>query len=370
MRIGARDIALGAPPYVIAEIGVNHDGDPRRALELVRLAAHAGADAVKLQLFEADRLMSLAARLAAYQKAAGERDPIEMLRRLELSIDDMAPCVALAHDLGVHAIVSVFSVELVPVAESLPWDAYKAASPDITNKPLLDALAATGKPLIASTGASTIDEVRRAAGWLGPIHDRLALLQCVSSYPTPIEMAELGGITALRRAFPALAIGYSDHTPDESTGLVAAALGATILEKHFTHSRDAQGPDHAASLDPALFAAYVNTTKVGVQLPGLATPDLPPALRSAMRLAAQPPPWLEPIKRVLPIEQDVRVASRQSLTTTRALPAGHTLTRDDITIKRPGTGIPPYELDATLGRRLARPVDADMPITHDDLARE
>ncbi len=367
MHIGARQIGPDVSPYFIAELGVNHDGDPARALELVRLAAGAGADAVKLQLFKADLLMSKAAKLAAYQKAAGETDPVEMLRRLELSIDDMTPCVELAHGLGIHAIVSVFSVELVPVARTLPWDAYKSASPDIINRPLLDALAATGKPLIISTGASTLDEVERAVEWLRSIGDRLAVLQCVSSYPTASNEAELGGIMKLCEVFPGLRVGYSDHTPDEITGLDAANCGATILEKHFTYSRNATGPDHAASLEPIGFSNYVNNAKVGRALPGMMTADMPIELRQAMKYIEEPPPGVKPIKRVLPIEQDVRTVSRQSLTTTRDLPAGHVLARADLTIKRPGTGTPPFELEATLGKRLARAIGADMPLEARDL---
>ena len=133
MQIGDRKIGVDQPPYIIAEIGVNHDGEVARALELTDAAADAGADAVKLQFFETDRLMSKAAKLAAYQKNAGETDPIEMLKRLELTIDEMALVVDRAHERGIHAIVTVFSMELVEVAETLAWDAYKTASPDIVN---------------------------------------------------------------------------------------------------------------------------------------------------------------------------------------------------------------------------------------------
>lgn len=365
MKIGEREIGLDQPPYIIAEIGVNHDGDPARALDLTRLAAHAGADAVKFQLFEADRLMSKAAKLAAYQKAAGESDPVEMLRRLELSIDELAPCVEEAHRLGVHAIVSVFSVELVPVAERLAWDAYKAASPDIINRPLLEAMAATGKPLIVSTGASTMAEVERALGWLAPIFDRLALLQCVSSYPTPPELAAIGGISPLSKAFMGGPVGYSDHTQEEDTGAVAVhptnyGGWAVILEKHFTYDRRAQGPDHAASLDPRGFKRYATLTRQAfheraarVTRGEHAIPDV--------RVGAHE-------KRVLSIEQDVRTVSRQSLTSLRDLAAGHLLSRADLTIKRPGTGVPPYELVAVIGKRLTRAVAADMPLMADDLA--
>jgi len=368
MKIGSREIGEGQPPYVIAEIGVNHDGSAARALELTRLAADAGADAVKFQLFEADRLMSRAAKLAAYQKASGESDPIEMLRRLELTIDELGACVAEAHRLGVHAIVSVFSVELVEVAQRQPWDAYKTASPDIINRPLLEALASTGRPLIVSTGASTMEEIRRAVAWLDASRSRLAVLQCVSSYPTPFEHAELGGITALREALPGLTIGYSDHTPDDSTGLEAVRLGACILEKHFTDDTRAKGPDHAASMDPRGMWVYVQNARAGAWLPRVETAGLTSELADTVRVALTPPPGVVSVKRVLPIEQDVRTVSRQSLTTTRSLAAGHALTREDLTIKRPGTGLPPHALAAVLGKRLTREVKADMPVCRDDLA--
>lgn len=344
MNIASRQIGPEHPPYIIAELGVNHDGSVDRALELTDAAADAGADAIKLQLFKADLLMSKAAKLAAYQKAAGESDPVEMLRRLELSVDQMAPVVRQAHARGVHAIVTVFSVELVDEAERLPWDAYKTASPDIVHKPLLQRLAATSKPLIVSTGASTLDEITRALQWLSGAADRLSVLQCVSSYPTPIEDAELGGILAIARVFPGV-VGYSDHTASETTGQAAVALGARILEKHVTLDRTLKGPDHSASLEPAMLARYV-------------------------RLARQPaePALAEPLKRVLPREQDVRAVSRQSITTLGHLPRGHTVTRADVTFKRPGTGLLPFELDRVLGRRLSRDVDADVPLTEQDLA--
>jgi N,N'-diacetyllegionaminate synthase len=344
MQIGDRAIGPGHPVYVIAEIGVNHDGDPDRALELTDAAADAGADAVKLQLFETDRLMSSAAKLAAYQKSAGEQDPISMLRRLELSIDEMAPLVERTHARGMHAIVSVFSVELVDVARALPWDAVKTASPDIINKPLLDALAHTGLPMIVSTGASTLDEVERALRWLTPIHDRLALLQCVSSYPTRPEDASLGGIAALGRIFNG-PIGYSDHCTGAHVGGDAVEAGAVVLEKHLTYDTSAPGPDHAASLDAASFHTYVEIARSKA--------------RTATPHAAE--------KRLLAAEHDVRIVSRQSLTTARPIAAGQTIEAADLTIKRPGTGIEPFRLDAIIGRVTRRALKADLPLVDEHL---
>lgn len=353
MNIGDREIGPRSAPYIIAEIGVNHDGDPRTAVSLTRAAADAGASAVKLQLFKSDLLMSRASALAAYQQAAGEQDPWAMLRRLELSADAMAPVVEEAHRRGLHAIVTVFSTELVPEAEHLPWDSYKSASPDLINKPLLTSMAGTGRPLIVSTGAGTIDEVARAAGWLRGCAERIAFLQCVSSYPTPEESAELDGIEAIADVF-AGPVGYSDHTPGLEMGAAAVRRGAVLLEKHLTHSRRAPGPDHAASLEPAQFAEYVAAARA--------------AWEQARARPRAPRPRVAPArKRVLSIEQDVRRLSRQSLVALRRLPAGHVITREDLTIKRPGTGIEPWALEATVGRRLAREVAADMPLQAADL---
>lgn len=343
MEIGRRVIGVGERPYIIAEIGVNHDGSVGRVLELTAAAAKAGADAVKLQYFETDLLMSAAAKLAAYQAAAGETDPLSMLRRLELPIEDMARVVERAHGLGVHAIVTVFSVELVARAESLGWDAYKSASPDIINRPLLGAMAGTGRPMIVSTGASTLDEVSRASSWLDCARGRLAFLQCVSSYPAPEP--GFGGIAAIARA-TGLPVGYSDHTPGVATGAEAVAAGACVLEKHLTYDTRADGPDHAASLDPEGFAEYVERARAVrcVEIPG------------------------EGEKSVFDCELDVRSVSRQSVTATRSLLRGHVLARDDLTIKRPGVGVEPWRIDELIGQPLARDVAADAPIVAADIA--
>ncbi len=337
----ARTPVMPGRVYIIAEIGVNHDGSAHRALQLTDAAADAGVDAVKLQLFQTDRLMSRSALLAAYQKSSGESDPIAMLRRLELSIGDMEPVVERAHARGIHAIVTVFSTELVALSERLAWDAYKVASPDLIHRPLLEALAATQRPLILSTGASEMEEVQRTLGWLGHARSRLAVLQCVSSYPTPDSA--LDGMIDLAQHLPGLPVGYSDHTPGVATGAAAVESGALLLEKHLTYDTGARGPDHSTSLTPAQMGEYVRLA------------------RSARAISALGP--RPGAKRVLEPERDVRVVSRQSLVSRRALPAGSLLTPDDLTIKRPGTGIPPFELGSVVGRRLALGVEADTVLT-------
>ena len=381
MRIGNREIGLNHPPYIIAEIGVNHDGDVQRALSLTDAAADAGADAIKLQFFETDRLMSKAAKLAAYQKNAGETDPIEMLRRLELTIDDMAMVVERAHSKSIHAIVTVFSKELVPIAETLPWDAYKTASPDIVNYPLIEALIETGKPLIISTGACERHEVGDLYFSLIEHPDRYAFLQCVSSYPTPPEKASLASMHDVPDEFFLCggAIGYSDHTAETDTGAVAASIGANVLEKHLTDNRSAKGPDHAASLEPEEFAQYVRLAKNA--------PKPPTTIRSERVFGI--PLWKrkwtvidqakiehmskddsrigEINKQVQDCEQDVRTVARQSVVSTQDIPANTTLTRDMLTIKRPGTGILACEFESVIGCTTAQPIEADVPINPQDL---
>lgn len=358
MRIANRQIGPGHLPYVIAELGVNHDGSPERALALTEAAARAGADAIKLQWFRAELLMSRGARLAAYQRDAGETDPVAMLRRLELPAEAISEIVRRAHALGLHAIVTVFSVELVEPAARLPWDAFKTASPDLVNRPLLDALMATGRPLIVSTGAAEAHEVERALEWLGPARGRLALLQCVSSYPTRAENAAVGAMEGLRAMFDG-PVGYSDHTTQTDTGGLAAALGAAVLEKHLTLDRRAPGPDHAASLEPAELLAYAALARdEGAML----------AWMEGRTPRGEDPRIGPPVKRVLECERDVRRVSRQSITTRRALRAGQAVSREDLTIKRPGIGLEPWRLGEVAGRRLARDVEADVPLTEEDLA--
>jgi len=359
MRIGERKIGPDTNVYVIAELGVNHDGSADRAMELVDAAAAAGADAIKLQLFKTDLLMSRAAKLAVYQKEAGERDPVSMLRRLELPVGAMAAMVERAHELGIHAIVTVFSEELVASAQGLPWDAYKTASPDVVNRPLLEALAGTGRPLIMSTGAAEPEEIARAVGWLAGAKGRLAVLQCVSCYPTSAEQASIAGMAAIAGlgGFEG-PVGYSDHTREVDTGAVAAELGASILEKHFTYDRGAAGPDHSASLEPAEFKAYADLAR-DASILRLRLGKGAPSRRD--------PRWGPAKKRVLECERDVRAVSRQSIVTRTGLRAGAAVRREDLTVKRPGTGIAPWRLGEVLGRTLARAVEEDMPLMEADL---
>ncbi|MEX1017877.1 MAG: N-acetylneuraminate synthase family protein [Phycisphaeraceae bacterium] len=333
-----------APPrvWVIAELGVNHDGSVERAVALVAAAREAGADAVKVQRFEPGRLLSNQALLAGYQ-AGRASDARDLLRPLVLELEAMREVRMAAVRAGLAFVVTPFSLGDVAELAELGVDAVKLASPDAVNLPLLRAAAGLGVPMIVSTGTCELDELAPAAAMLGAHGPGGCLLQCVSAYPTPDAAAALGGITALADRF-GLPAGYSDHTTSTLTGGLAVAAGAVVLEKHLTHDRTAPGPDHAVSLEPADFAAYVEHVRRAVAMLGPRG------------------------KRMLDIERDVQHVSRQSLCAVRDLPAGHTLDRTDLTVKRPGVGIPAAALDATLGRRLARAVKANDLLRPTDLA--
>lgn len=340
--LGGREIGVGRTPFVLAEIGVNHDGSFSRARDLVHAARDAGADAAKFQMFDAEMLMSRDAVLAAYQRERGARDPREMLSALALSTDELGRLAEECVKVGIVPVVTVFSLQLFEAAHQQPWHAFKTASPDLVNLPLLRAAAAQGKPLIVSTGAATRDEVAQAAEWLGDVR-QLAFLQCTSSYPARDDLAAIGAMHEIR-SITGRTVGYSDHTASLDTGALAVAAGAAILEKHLTYDRSASGPDHAASLDPAQFAGYVALARRAARMIGAHTKELQN------------------------VERDVRSVSRQSLVATRDLPEGHLVTPADLCVKRPGTGICASHMDDVIGRRLARAVEADRVLQHADIA--
>jgi N,N'-diacetyllegionaminate synthase len=334
LRIANRMIGVDHPAFVIAEIGVNHDGSPERAEQLVHAAARAGADAIKLQIFRADQLMNAASRFAEYQKnQCAENEPAEMLRHYELSESQLARVIATTRQLGLIPLATPFSLPDVELLRRFDLPAVKIASPDLVNRPLLQKSAALGKPLLLSTGAAALQEIQTSIQWLRQWGASFALLHCVSSYPTPIEKANLCWITELANRFD-LPIGYSDHTADVLSGALAIAAGACIIEKHLTYDRKAQGPDHAASSDPEQFAEYVRMVRHAEKLRGSRG------------------------KCVLDIECDVRTVSRQSLVAAGDLPGGHCIAETDLRVQRPGTGIPAAEFDTVLGRKTARAIPA------------
>ena len=350
VRINNRTIGAGEPPYIIAEIGVNHDGELDRALELVNSARRAGADAIKLQRFDPDLLLAKSAGLASYQRDAGEADAHAMLSRLTFNAEQCAQVAEHAHSLDLHAIITVFNDSLVAETATLGFDAWKTASPDIIHRPLIDALASTGAPIILSAGAATMEEVERAAGWLEGACDQFALLHCVSCYPTPLDSAHLAGIAALADRFDR-PVGYSDHTQSLDTGAWAVAVGADLLEKHLTWDTTAPGPDHAASLTGEQLTIYIDRARQAHRALGAQT------------------------KTPSDIELEVRNLARQSIVAARTIDEGEIITQRDITCKRPGAnpdsetnaGFEPWRTNEIIGRCAARRIDPDQTLTAEDI---
>lgn len=333
VAIAGRSIGKDQPVYVIAELGVNHDGSVERALELTRVAYGAGASAVKLQLFEPDQLLSAEAEFAGYQQGTAE-DPHAMLRSLRLDVDEMQRVKALAHELRMGFIVTPFSLGNIDALRELDVDAVKIASPDCVNTPLLDAAAALDKPVLVSTGAAATSEIDGLRRRMRDVP--LVIMHCVSAYPTPLELATPQLAHAVVGAAHS---GYSDHTESVHTGMLAASHGVEVIEKHLTHDRGAAGPDHAASLDPDQFAEYVRLVEIG---------------RCATRDGT-----IDRTQGPHAIEADVRRVSRQSVCAVRDLVAGDVIARGDVTIKRPGTGIPAARLNDVIGKALQRDVKAN-----------
>jgi sialic acid synthase SpsE len=343
LTILTRRISPTEPTLVIAEIGVNHDGSVYRALELVDHARRAGADAVKLQVFRARTLMHASGSFASYQaQRVRDASPIDMLARYELPADGLQTVVDAIRDRGMLPIATPFSPDDVDVIDRLALPAVKIASPDLVNRPLLQRAARLGKPMLISTGASTTAEIETTVGWLREWGAAFALLHCVSSYPTADRDANLCWVTELAHRF-AVPVGHSDHTTDVLAGPLAVAAGACVIEKHLTYDRNAPGPDHAASFDPPQFQQYVAMIRQADRLRGV------------------------PGRRVLPAEQDVRTVSRQSLVLRRAVEAGGRIREEDLTVQRPGTGIPAAEIGKVVGQKTRTSIAAGAMLTWDVL---
>jgi sialic acid synthase SpsE len=333
LTVSSRSISPRHPTLVIAEIGVNHDGSLVRALDLVERAKRAGADAVKLQIFRAQSLLHPSACFAAYQKdRCPDPTPADMLARYELSPADLRHVIAAIRAADLIPLATPFSPSDLDTIGALNLPAIKIASPDLINHLLLERAAALGKPLLLSTGAASLDEIAAAVEYLRSLATPFALLHCISAYPTPPDQANLCWIKEL--SVFGVPVGFSDHTTEELTGALAVAAGASFIEKHLTYDRSAPGPDHSASADPAQFADYVRAIRLADQLRGF------------------------PGKHVLPIENDVRTVSRQSLVTTRDLSPSDAIQESDLTTQRPATGIPPSDLKQVLGKHPTHPLPA------------
>lgn len=339
--------------FVIAEAGVNHGGDEKLALQLVETAAKCGADAVKFQTFSAEKLVSPGTQKAEYQKReTGDGDQYAMLKALEISEELHRKLFVRCTELGIEFMSTPFDEEAADFLLDLGMQRIKIPSGEITNEPFLEFLAAKGVPLIVSTGMASLEEILRAvkvidsarkrAAHLQPIANMLTILHCTSNYPAQCSDVNLRAMQTIATA-TALPVGYSDHTLGLAVSTAAVAMGATIIEKHFTLDRDLPGPDHKASLTPEELALLIRQIR-----------DVEAALGS-------------PVKQPVLSELPVRELVRRSVTVVKPLKTGAVIARDDIALLRPGTGIAPSEFSSVIGRVVSRDIPQGTTLCWADL---
>lgn len=329
--------------YIIAEAGVNHNGSLELALRMAEAAKDCGADCVKYQTALPEALISRFAQKAEYQKqtTGGEESQLAMVRKLMLPHADFLKIQARCSEIGIQFLSTPFDLASIDFLQTLDMPFWKIPSGEITNLPYLIHIAKTRKPVVMSTGMCELSEIGAAISVLrqyGTPEREITLLHCNTEYPTPFEDVNLRAMETMRREF-GLPVGYSDHTPGIAVPLAAAALGATIIEKHFTLDKSMPGPDHQASLEPDELAAMV----IGVR-----------AVERAMGSGE---------KHCTPSEARNKNIARKSLVAARAIRAGEPFTEENITAKRPGGGISPMRYFAVLGKMAPRDFAEDEEIT-------
>ena len=329
ISIGERVIGPGKPVFIIAEAGVNHNGSLELAKQLVDKAVEAGADAVKFQTFKAEKVVSSDAPKAAYQKSTTDpaESQLEMIRRLELPYEAFGELKTYCDRCGIMFMSTPFDDDSVDFLDSIGVPVFKIPSGEVVNHPFLEYVARKGRPLIMSTGMSYLSEVDEAVRVIDNTgNDQLVVLHCVSNYPADSADVNLRAMQTMATAFQ-VPVGYSDHTLGIEIPLAAVALGACVIEKHFTLDRGLPGPDHRASLEPAELKAMVQGIRKVEQALGDG--------RKAPALS----------------EEDTRRVARRSLVAAHDILAGTVLTEEAIAIMRPGTGLPPALRQYVAGRR-------------------
>lgn len=324
---------------IIAEAGVNHNGDLDLARQLIEAAAAAGADLVKFQTFNANRLVTRGAKKADYQNRTtdSQESQHEMLRRLELSPEMHQELVAHCAKYHIDFFSTGFDNESIDLLLSLGQDHFKIPSGEITNLPYLRHVGRLGKAVILSTGMATLGDIEAAIAELehaGTPRANITVLHCTTEYPTPMAEVNLRAMQSIQAAF-GVAVGYSDHTAGIEVAIAAVAMGALVIEKHLTLDHHLPGPDHKASLEPGEFKAMVTAIR-----------NIEVALGDG-------------IKRLTPSELRNKPIARKSLVSNRSIKAGELFSAENITAKRPGTGISPMRWDEVIGRRAARDYSAD-----------
>lgn len=335
------------PVMIIAEAGVNHNGSIDIAKALIDVAVEAGVDYVKFQTFKAEKLVSKKAKKAAYQVENTGKDDGQyaMIKKLELDEEKHNILIEYCEQKGIKFLSTAFDHESIDLLEQLDIDLYKIPSGEITNKPFLQKIASKKKTIILSTGMADIGEIEDALDVLyenGIKRDNVTILHCNTEYPTPIEDVNLSAMNTIAEAFK-VNVGYSDHTLGIEIPIAAVARGAVCIEKHFTLDRNMEGPDHRASLEPHELKDMVRCIR-----------NIEQALGNG-------------IKKPSKSEKKNIVIARKSIHTDRKLEKGYILKKEDLSIKRPGNGISPMDIQLVIGRKLSRDLVEDTLITFQDL---
>lgn len=345
IEVGSYRVGTDAPCFIIAEAGVNHNGDLKLAKKLIDAARKAGANAVKFQTFRAEKLVSTSAPKAAYQQRTTDaaESQLAMIKALELSEEAHRELLEYCQQQGILFLSSPFDESTADFLEQLGVPAFKVPSGEITNLPFLNHLARKGKPIILSTGMSTIGEVEAAVQVIQAAgNPEIALLHCVSNYPAAAKDINLRAMQTMQQAF-SLPVGYSDHVPENEIAFAAVAMGACVVEKHFTLDRKLPGPDHQASSEPKELANLVR----GIR-------NVEAALGDGR-------------KRPAASELDTANVARKSLVAAREIQPGEIIDSQMLAVKRPGTGLQPVFLPQLIGRKARVKIECDSLIVLEDL---
>lgn len=313
--------------FIIAEIGVNHNGSVELAKKMIKSASECGVDAVKFQTFNSEDLVTENAKTASYQEEnTNENSQLKMLKKLELTFDSFKELKEYALKNNVMFISSPFDIKSVDLLEKLDVPLYKIGSGELTNFELIDKIQKTRKPLIMSTGMATLDEIKETYDHIEN-KDNLIILHCITGYPTSFEEANLNFIKTLQKKFD-VPIGFSDHSPGIELPIAAVALGACVVEKHFTLDKNLEGPDHKASLNPKEFKAMVNAIR-----------NVEVAMGDGVRKFSEN-------------EEEIKKVARKSIVLNQDVKKGTILKSEMLSIKRPGTGIPPKFIKDIIGKEI------------------
>jgi N,N'-diacetyllegionaminate synthase len=324
---------------IIAEAGVNHNGSIELAKQLVDVAADAGADYVKFQTFKAEKIASKSAEKAQYQKniTGNSESQLSMLKKLELSHDDHLVLIDYCKSKNISFLSTPFDLDSIDLLKQLGITLGKIPSGEITNLPYLKKMATGFDELILSTGMANMKEIEDAINLImstGFSKEKLIVLHCTTEYPTPFEEVNLTAMNSIQKAF-GVRVGYSDHTKGTEVPIAAVALGAVIIEKHFTLDRNMEGPDHKASLEPDELKAMVS------------------AIRNIEKALG------DGVKRTTPSEAKNKDIARKSIVAARNIKAGEIITEKDIEIKRPGNGISPMRINEVIGKKALNDISED-----------